>query len=498
MALNHDRLDQHAEKPELHSSAPASITDKSTPREHRTYRRIWNTSLRLLSYTPQRCRYDPSQPPRFSLSLNLLFGFASTFTVANLYYAHPILNKLAEDFHVTNERSSIIPTVSQAGYATGLFFLCPLGDLLPRRPFVILLVIVTALLWLGLCITESFEVFSALSYITCVTTVTPQLMLPLVGDLSPPNRRAAALSIVVSGLLLGILIARLLSGVVTEYTSWRNIYWLALGLQGLIAILLWFFLPSYPSKNNFESGWRFLRSYAKLLWSILVILFEDPLLVQTCLIGFCASSTFTNYWTTLTFLLSGPPYHYNSLIIGLFALVGMGGLCLGPPYSRLVIDRFRFHFSVMIGLLVILTGLFIGTFLGNTTVAGPILEAFLLDFGLQSSQIANRAAIYARRPEARNRTNTAFMLSVFCGQIAGTSIGNAVYARRGWRGAGAVSLGFIGLAIVIWLMRAPNEERWVGWKGGWSIYKKKEVLDEFPAGSKESEGVFPRATKGDA
>ena len=189
-------------------TAPSSgqAVQHSTPPQASisTWRKIYD----IINYTPKRCRYDPANPPGFSMSLNLLFGFAATFTVANLYYNHAILNRIAEDFHITYEQVSLVPTLMQAGYASGLLFLCPLGDLFKRRAFVLLLVWFTATAWLGLCLTNSFAVFSFFSYLTAVTTVTPQLMLPLVGDLAPPHRRATALSIVVSGLLLGILIAR--------------------------------------------------------------------------------------------------------------------------------------------------------------------------------------------------------------------------------------------------------------------------------------------------
>jgi MFS family permease len=134
-----------------------------------------------------------------------------------------------------------------------------------------------------LCITNSLAVFSAVSFLVAVSTVTPQLMLPLVGDLAPPNKRAAALSIVTSGFMLGILIARVLSGALTNYTSWRNVYWMSCGLQYLIFILLWLFMPDYPSKN--PGG----LNYFKMLWSIFPILFRNPVLVQACLISFFIS-----------------------------------------------------------------------------------------------------------------------------------------------------------------------------------------------------------------
>lgn len=118
------------------------IQEKDT-KKNTTWRRIYN----VITYTPPRCRWDPQKPLAFSMALNVLFGFAGAFTVANLYYSHPILNILADEFHVPYEKVSQIPTVMQAGYAVGLLFLCPLGDLLPRRPFVLSLVFFTATMW---------------------------------------------------------------------------------------------------------------------------------------------------------------------------------------------------------------------------------------------------------------------------------------------------------------------------------------------------------------
>ncbi|KAL8815950.1 MAG: hypothetical protein Q9191_008401, partial [Dirinaria sp. TL-2023a] len=154
-----------------------------------------------------------------------------------------------------------------------------------------------------------------------------------------------------------------------------------------------------------------------MLWSILTILFHEPVLVQASLIGCMTSTTFTSYWTTLTFLLSSPPYNYSNLVIGLFALIGILSMGFGPPYSRFVIDKFVPLFSVIVGELICLTGIVIGTYTVPHTVAGPVIQAFMLDIGLQTSQIANRSNIYAIAPKARNRVNTAYMLSVFVGQL---------------------------------------------------------------------------------
>lgn len=325
---------------------------------------------------------------------------------------------------------------------------------------------------IGLCVTKSLEAFTAISFITAVTTVTPQIMLPLVGDLAPPNRRASALSIVVSGFMLGILIARVISGTVTEYTSWRNVYWLALGLQYLIFVLLWLFMPDYPSTNP---DLRSLKAYFHMLWSIVVMLFQYPVLLQACLIGFFTSAPFTCFWTTLTFLLAGPPYNYTSLVIGLFALIGIGAMCVVPFYGRLVIDRLTPLWSVVLGEAIGLLGVCLGTYLGTFTVAGPVLEAFLLDMGMQTAQIANRSAIYAIAPRARNRVNTAFMVFTFCGQLTGTAVGNKLYATKGgWVASGSYSVASVGAALLVCLARGPWEDRWVGWRGGWGLFREKD------------------------
>lgn len=291
-------------------------------------------------------------------------------------------------------------------------------------------------------------------------------MLPLVGDLAPPNKRAAALSIVGSGFVLGILIARVLSGTLANFVSWRYVYWLSCGLQYLIFILLWLFMPDYPSKN--PDG----LNYFKMLWSILTILVSSPLLVQSCFVSFFNSATFTSYWTTLTFLLAGEPYNYSPLIIGLFGLIGIGAMCFGPLYARFVTDRFVPLFSVIVGDLFCLVGVVISTYTGTFTVAGPIIQAILNDFGLQTAQVANRSAIYSINAKARNRINVSFMLATFCGQLLGTAAGNHVYAHGGWIRSGSASVGFIGASLLFCFIRGPWETGWVGWSGGWSMSKK--------------------------
>ncbi|KAK6227525.1 major facilitator superfamily transporter [Colletotrichum tabaci] len=445
---------------------------------------VLNLVVKTLTWTPRKLRYDPENPPQFTLALNFMFAVAATFTVANLYYNQPVLNRIAETFEVSFERASSVATLMQAGYAAGLLFICPLGDMVRRRPFILGLIWVTAMLWLGLCVTNSFEAFLGLSFIVGATTVTPQLMLPLVADMAPAHRKASSLSITTSGLMLGMLIARLLSGIVANYTSWRTIYWVSFGAQYAILILLFFFLPDYPSKN--PDGLNYFRA----LWTIVTMLFTEPVLVQACLIGFFISAIFTSFWTTLTFLLASPPYEYPSITIGLFSLIGIAAICGGPVYGRLIMDRYVPFLSSVLGQMAIFVGCVVGAFTGEFTVAGPVIQAICIDMGIQTAQTANRTSIYTINAKARNRVNTAYMVCVFCGQLTGTAVGNRLYAQGGWKYSGGASVGFIGLSIIITMLKGPRETRWIGWSGGHKLRRDDVAKKPEPVSPEDGRGTM--------
>ncbi|KAK5083382.1 hypothetical protein LTR70_008262 [Exophiala xenobiotica] len=443
--------------------------------------------LGKIFWTPPWCRYDPKSPPTFSIAQNVLFAFAGAFTVANLYYNIAILNVLADDFDVSYYQVSQIPTLMQAGYAVGLLLICPLGDLFPRRPYTLILIFFTATLWIGLCVTRSFNVFLAISFITSITTVTPQIMLPLVGQLAPPKKRPLSLSIVVSGNMLGIVIARILSGVVAQYTNWRNIYWIALALQYIIFAALYLFMPAYPSTNPLppNNQWKaFCKAYPRLLFSILELAYKHAVLVQAALISFCTSTSFTCFWTTLTFLLSSPPYSLPPTPIGLFGLIGIAGIFLGPLYAKYLIQPLKVPlYAVVLGELVNLLGSCIGTYTGSFFLGGPVIQAFCLDAALQITQIANRTAIYAVAPDARNRVNTVFMLFTFFGQIAGTAAGNVIYDKHGgWRSSGSLGVAAVATSFLVVAARGPWEQGWIGWGGGWG---RRDPRAGYPQSQKE-------------
>jgi predicted MFS family arabinose efflux permease len=215
--------------------------------------------------------------------------------------------QLSKSFGVDYNRVSNIPTLVQAGYATGLLLISPLGDLVRRRPLMLLLILMTTALSIGLSITKSLAVFEALSFLVGVVSVVPQILIPLAADLAPPERRASAISLVLAGLLCGILYARVIGGVIAEFTSWRVVYYVAIGIQAVVLVGMWAILPDYPAKNPD-------LSYFTILFTMVKYAVTEPTLIQASLISIGSAACFSSYWVTLTFLLGGEPYNYSTYV----------------------------------------------------------------------------------------------------------------------------------------------------------------------------------------
>jgi len=192
-----------------------------------------------------------------------------------------------------------------ARYAAGLLFISPLGDLLRRRQILLVLVTISASLTIGLAIVGNLAGFEALCFLVGMTSVTPQILLPLAADLAPPERRAEAVSVVFSGLLFGVLVARVLSGIVAQFVSWRVIYYVAIGVQYAVLLGIYLIIQDYPSKNK---G----MTYFGILRTMLTFAYTEPVLIQACLINMASSAMFSNFWVTLTLLLGQDPYNYDT------------------------------------------------------------------------------------------------------------------------------------------------------------------------------------------
>ncbi|KAJ7242991.1 major facilitator superfamily domain-containing protein [Mycena rebaudengoi] len=404
---------------------------------------------------PKNLRYNAERPFRFGLLLSLGMGFSSTFTVANLFYCQPLLINLSTSFGVSYGRVSQIPTLLQAGYAVGVVFISPLGDLVRRRQLILILLILSTAFTVGLAVTDNFIAFETLSFLVGVTSIITTILQPLAADLAPPERRATAISVVISGLILGVLVARVLAGILGQFSSWRTVYYFAIGVQALAFLMCYLLLPDSLAKNSNTQ-----LSYAGILWTMAKFTVTEPALIQACLIHFAVSAAFTSFWVTLTFLLGGPLYRYSTLDIGLFGLVGMLGVLTGPFLGR-VIDMFVPWYSTVFAILLlgVFNAIQMGT--GGLSVAAIIIVAFGSNLFRQILQASVATTVLSISDEARGRLNAV--------NVMGTSVGSDIYIRHGWRACAALSVALSGWQLFILLLRGPHCRRytWFGYEGGW-------------------------------
>lgn len=326
---------------------------------------------------------------------------------------------------------------------------------------------------LGICVSQGYKPFLTFTFLSALFTPVTQLLLPLVSELSSSGDRAFNLSIMSTGPTLGIFIGRVISGIIADHATWRSVYWLALGLQSLVFTLLLIFMPEYGSLNSC-SGRDLVRMYPKILWSILALYPKHPTLVQAGLLSFSTFFAVSSFWTTVTFLLSEPMYGYTPSQIGLLGLIGLATMLAAPLCGKYLVHPLGEPlFSAAVAKAVSLIGVILGTFLGTHSIAGPILQAALLDIGLVILQISNRVALHPIEPQMRNRVNTAFVSVLYLGQLLGTKAGSVVYySCGGWVPTGAVNIAVIVAGFLIIGVRGPNEHRWVGWHGGWKTKQR--------------------------
>jgi predicted MFS family arabinose efflux permease len=252
-----------------------------------------------------------------SRRLVLLLALTCGAAVANLYYAQPLLHTIAGAFSVSNSDAGLLVTVTQAGYVVGLALLVPLGDLLERRRLIAAMLLVAAA-GLGIAAAApNFAVFALAVAVLGVTAVLAQIIVAMSSSLAGDHERGRVVGTVMSGLLIGILVARTISGVVAQLLGWRVIFALAAGAMVLLAGVLRWALPRVPATERLR--------YPSLLRTVLHLIRDEPLLRQRMLLGATAFGCFSVLWTSVAFLLSGAPYHYGNAVIGLFGLAGWPG-----------------------------------------------------------------------------------------------------------------------------------------------------------------------------
>ena len=364
---------------------------------------------------------------------------ATGAVVANLYYAQPVLHQVAQAFGTSPGPTSWIITATQVGYAAGLLLVVPLGDLHPRRGLVARLFAVAAASCVACALAPSLWFFALASLAVGASSVAGQVMIPFAADLAPEERRGRVVARIMTGLLLGILLARTVSGLVAQAAGWRAIYWLSAALMVVFALVLWRALPTEAPRPR--------RSYPSLVSSSLRLLGTEPVLRRRAWHGACAFAAFSALWTTIAFLLSGSPYRYSNAVIGLFGLVGAGGIVAANLAGKLADSARATATTVVAG--VLLAGSFALLWAGRTSLAALVIGIVVLDMGTQGMQITNQAVIYALRPDARSRINSAYMVCYFLGGAAGSVSAGALYGTHGWAGVCLLGVGFGALTLAM-------------------------------------------------
>ncbi|EDR01812.1 MFS DHA1 transporter [Laccaria bicolor S238N-H82] len=416
---------------------------------------------------PTRLRYNPELPFKFTYGIAVAYAVVGTLITANLYYCQPLLIEMSKSFHVSYDGVARIPTFLQAGYAVGILLICPLGDLLHRRQLTLLLVLASTLLTFGLTQALNLVLFESFTFLAGLTNVSSQILIPLVAEIAPPSQRSFAYSIVLTGMLLGILLARIVAGIVGQFVAWRMVYYTMFGLQCLVVLFLYFFLPDYPPKPENKG-----LTYGRIFWTMAKYAVTEPVVIQVIVITIGTSAAFSSYWVTMTFLLGGKPYYYSTLGIGLFGIVGLAGVIAGPLSGRIV-DRIMPWYAILISTFLMLLFQAVHTAAGGIHISAVIISSFGLDFLKQIQNVGLLMSMFSVSLSAGSRLNALFVLSFYVGQIMGTSVGTMVFVRYGWRASSALGMGWYAMQILVLLARGPHCKRytWVGYEGGASLWR---------------------------
>ncbi len=375
-----------------------------------------------------------------SPALILLMSVATGLAVASNYYAQPLLETIARNFSLSASSAGFIVTAAQLGYAVGLLFLVPLGDMFERRAMIVSMTLLAAG---GMLITASSQSLAMMIFGTALTglfSVVAQILVPLAASLASPEKRGKVVGTIMSGLLLGILLARTVAGLLAGIGGWRTVYWVASVLMVVMALALWRGLPKVKSETHLN--------YPQLLGSVFSLFTHDKLLRTRALLGCFTFANFSILWTSMAFLLAAPPFNYSEGMIGLFGLAGAAGALGARPAGGLA-DKGKSHITTTASLVLLLLS-WAAIWYGHVSVLALIVGILVLDLTVQGVHITNQTVIYRVKPEARNRLTAGYMTSYFIGGAAGSLISASAWQHAGWAGVCAVGAVMAILNLLVW------------------------------------------------
>jgi predicted MFS family arabinose efflux permease len=364
--------------------------------------------------------------PAISSWTTLLLATACGLIAANIYYAQPLAGPISTALGLPPAATGLIVTLTQIGYGAGLLLIVPLGDLIENRRLILTMISIAVLGLLGAALASQALPFLGSALLIGLGTVAVQVIVPYAAHMAPDATRGRAVGNVMSGLMLGIMLARPVSSSISEMSSWHVVFFLSAGVMILLGLVLRLALPARVPVAKVR--------YGTLLASMGRLALTTPILQRRALYQACLFGAFSLFWTTTPLLLAGPAFHLSQSGIALFALAGVAG-AVAAPIAGQIADRGWSRPATAFAMLLA-AGAFLMTHIaadGSAIALGFLVAAaILLDFGVSANMTLGQRAIFSLGPEYRGRLNGLYMATFFVGGAAGSAAGGWAYAQGGW------------------------------------------------------------------
>ncbi|MBK4116016.1 MFS transporter [Pluralibacter gergoviae] len=370
------------------------------------------------------------------------------FSVAAIYYAQPLLPLLGRDLHLSVNQMGLVPTFTQVGYALGILFLLPLGDRYDRRRLILLKSAALALLLLACSLTGQLTSLLTVSLLLGMAATMAQDIVPAAAILAPDGKQGKMVGTVMTGLLLGILLSRTVSGFVGATLGWRTMYQLAAASIVLVGLLLWSVLPRFATHSTL--------SYPALMGSMVRLWLRYPALRRAAFAQGFLSVAFSAFWSTLALMLLAK-YQLGSAAAGAFGIAGAAG-ALAAPLAGGLADRVGPQRVTLLGAALVTLSFGLMLLLPLLSPHGQLAliaaAAVGFDLGLQSSLVAHQNLVYRLEPQARGRLNALLFTGVFIGMAMGSVLGSKLYEVASWQGVVLLAIAAGGAAVAVRLYDA--------------------------------------------
>lgn len=370
-------------------------------------------------------------------TLVALFSLCAGVLVANLYYAQPIIELIGPAVGLSAQSASVIVSLTQIGYAIGLFFLVPLADLLENRRLLMISGVAAAASLVGAALSSQPGVFLLVSLLLGLSSVSVQILIPLAAHLAPEALRGRTVGTIMGGLLSGILLSRPLSSMAAQWFGWRAVFFIAAGMTLATVLIIAMTLPRRVPQHR--------ASYGSLLASLWHLFTRFAVLRQRALLQGLLFAAFSLFWTAAPLELA-TRYGLSQSQIGVFALVGALGAVAAPIAGRLA-DAGHTRVASFAAMVVAALAFIPGLIHGHAGLYGLALTGIVLDFAVQMNMVLGQRAVYALDAHSRARLNALYMTAIFAGGAVGSAIASALYTHAGWHGVVAAGSGLALVAL---------------------------------------------------